>query len=430
METPRKGKTRKFKFPEPPKAFADFLRARPQLFHVPPQPPTLAQLCDLISVEANKLLAADCAAKQFTVDSIYPPSACGQVGAVTKPVDLVVVIDTSGSMAGEAENLNAAADAAIEAARQKCPSDLRVAWFGIEGTFPNTKFDTELRDYLNSLGVPDSDIEGRRVEDIGQPAQEDGAAAIEDISEHFDWRPDASKVIFYLGDEALEGGGFTDLADQQAATDAISAANGKVVVVHTYAGTGAEADPNVPGTIDEYGRVAKSTGGTAFVAPADLTRFQEILEEIICEGAGATCLPVRLPDIHPCFTLQWGDGPNDRIETDDVEVLCLTASNPYSNVTLKNVTAFLLVMSATGLPENLPDGTPSVVIKPYSMICFGDLPPCGLGKANGRSAVSREVVLISRGAREDTYYIFVVYCYSVEFALAFGSVFPIELVKS
>lgn len=42
---------------------------------------------------------------------------------------------------------------------------------------------------------------------------------------------------------------------------------------------------------------------------------------------GERCAPAELPVIRPCFKLQWGDGPEDRIETDDVEIFCLTAWN-------------------------------------------------------------------------------------------------------
>jgi hypothetical protein len=146
---------------------------------------------------------------------------------------------------------------------------------------------------------------------------------------------------------------------------------------------------------------------------------------------GEGCTPVELPVIRPCFRLQWGDGPNDVIETDDVEVLCVTAWNPHSNVTLKDVTAFIMITDETAnSPATLPDGTPSVTIKPYSMICFGDIPPCDENKPEDLSMVSREVTLVSRGAKEETYFVWVVYCYSAEFALAYGSLFPIELVES
>jgi hypothetical protein len=426
-------KKRHFKFPEPPKPFCDFFRPRPRFLHARPdlKEATIGQLCELLNSVANQKLTEDCTAKEFSVESMFRPCVGGG-GDAAKKVDLVVVIDTSGSMSGEAVSLSGAADAAIEAAKKSCPSDLRVSWLGIEGTFSDTKFDTKLRDYLHSLGVADSVILGRRIEDIGMAAQEDGARAIQDICNHFDWRSGASRAIFFLGDEPLEGGEPQTAEDKIKADEAVATANSKNVTIFTYAGSGIEyfVDSTTGITaVDEYSRIASATGGVSYSYGAgDIGEFQQVLQEIICASVNAGCSPVRLPEIRPCFTLRWGGGPGDRIETDDVEVLCLTASNPYTNVILKNVTAFIIVMSSTGLPEKLPDGTPSVSIKPYSMICLGDLPPCGVSDLP--STVSREIVLISRGAKEDTYYVFVVYCYSVEFSMAFGSVFPIEIVRS
>ncbi|GAG05836.1 unnamed protein product, partial [marine sediment metagenome] len=271
--------------------------------------------------------------------------------------------------------------------------------------------DTKLRDYLHSLSVTDSAIAGRKIQDIGGDAKEDGARAIQDISNHFNWRSGASRAILFLGDEPLEGGEPQDSADKEKADDAINVANKTNVTVFTYAGSGIENYYDQSTgilAVNEYARVASATGGLSYSYTAgDIVEFQKILEEIICASAGARCSPVQLPEIRPCFTLNWGDGPSDRIETDDVEVLCLTASNPYTNVTLKNVTAFLIILSSTGFPDKLPDGTPSVMIKPYSMICFGDLAPCGHNNSEVPSSVSREIVLMSRGAKEDTYYVFV-----------------------
>ena len=48
-------------------------------------------------------------------------------------VDLVVV-DTSPSMRDEAQALSNAAASAIASAKSSFPSDLRIAWLGIEGT--------------------------------------------------------------------------------------------------------------------------------------------------------------------------------------------------------------------------------------------------------------------------------------------------------
>lgn len=422
-------------FDEPPKPFAYLLGPRARVLHKRPRPaePALEELCKLIEVEANKQLVTDCQAKEFTVESIFRPCGAANDTDGLTPVDLVILIDTSGSMGDEGDSLSSAADTAIQEAMKKCKSDLRVTWLGIEGTFPNTRFDTTLRDYLHSLGVSDSNILSRREADIGHAAREDGARGIQDICNHFDWRPGAFRAVFFLGDEPLEGGEPQTDADKVAADNAITTANSTNVKVFTYAGTGIELWEDASTgrkAVDEYERVATGTDGIAFSVAQGIGEFQQILEEIICASSGGVCTAVRLPEIRPCFTLRWGDGPSDHIETDDVEVLCLTASNPYTNVTLKNVTAFVVVVGPTGLPEKLPDGTRSVELKPFWPICFGDLSPCGLDAPEAPSSLSREIVLVSRGAKEGPYFVLVGYCYGAEFNLAFASAFPVELVRS
>ena len=185
-------------FPDIPKPFESLFRARPRAFHSRPvidagrsPKPTDPQgsvpiqtICDLLERLANEQLTEACAGKEFVVESVlFPCSASTNGGA--KAVDLVVLIDTSGSMSDEATNLSAAADAAIQEAQQKCQADLKVTWLGIEGTFAGTKFDTTIRDYLHGLGVPDSAITSRRYADINESAREDGARAIQDLGNHF-----------------------------------------------------------------------------------------------------------------------------------------------------------------------------------------------------------------------------------------------------
>lgn len=78
-------------------------------------------------------------------------------------VDLVVVIDSSVSMKDEADSLSQAVAAAIETAKTKCPSDLRVRYLGIEGTFKNTRFDTTVKNYLVGTAKADeSALRGRK----------------------------------------------------------------------------------------------------------------------------------------------------------------------------------------------------------------------------------------------------------------------------
>lgn len=376
--------------------------------------------CDRAAAAANRELARLCASRQFSIPS---DRGCATGPAEAAPVDLVIVIDTSGSMSDEATDLSNEAAAAIKAAEKSCPSDLRVTWFGIEGTWANTNFATTYRDHLiNTLGVGAGDI-------VGTPGdQEDGAAAIMDLSDHFDWRPGAARAVFYLGDEALEGGDPQDVGDVAAADAAIAVAGAANVTVFTYAGTGINAASSM-----EYARVSTSTGGQAFGAPiANVGGFKKVLETIICAAGDKRCREVELADVAPCFHLRWGDGPNDHLETDDVEVLCITACNPHSNVTFKDLTVVLTaIRKADGSPvPDLPDGSPSVTITPDRMICFGDIGPCDPKKPDDPSCVSREVVLRTRGAQRGGYTFRIGSCYSVEYGLIAIDDFDLELVSS
>ncbi len=197
-------------------------------------------------------------------------------------VDLVIVIDTSPSMKDQAQALSNAAASAIAKAKSSCPSDLRVVWLGIEGTWKGTNFDQTLRAYLTQKKVPESKLRGRKkgqVADAG--AQEDAARAIEDISDYFDWRKDAARAIFYLGDEALEGGGDkTKQEDVNAANLAIQKAQAAGVTVHTYFGT--SKSKHQEGIKTEYTRLATSTGGQSFTDRDALSGFSGVLEKVIC----------------------------------------------------------------------------------------------------------------------------------------------------
>jgi len=377
------------------------------------------QGCAEIVAQLNQQLQEDSVSRRFT---IYPARACPKGSSGQSPVDLVVVTDTSSSMQDEVAALSDAAEAAIKAARQNCPSDLRVAWFGIERTAAG-KFTQTYRHYLHGLGVADEQIKNKPSPD-GTVDDEDGAAAIVDLASHFDWRPGAARLIFYLGDEKLEGEYPQNWAGQDAVVTAVTVARKQQVKVYTYAGTDIDDDSKT-----KYKLVARKTKGQIFQAPAEnIGGFEAVLEKIICTGTPQECASAQAPELRPCFELRWGNGPKDQIETEDVENIFVVASNPYTNVVLKDLVVTLLLR-----PKNqasvaaLPDGTPAVEVTPAGPICFGDLSPCQAGDSG---EIAREVVLVSRGTKAGAYTLALKACYSAEFILQSDDEFSMELVKS
>jgi len=114
------------------------------------------------------------------------------------------------------------------------------------------------------------------------------------------------------------------------------------------------------------------------------------------------CKEAPLPKLHPCISVSWGERPHDCLETDDVEVLCITICNCYSNVDFENVVlSQILVKDKNGKDVALlPDGSPSVDAVPRGPFCFGDIPRCKDGRPN---CVSRQFVLWTRGAKGGEY---------------------------
>lgn len=147
------------------------------------------------------------------------------------------------------------------------------------------------------------------------------------------------------------------------------------------------------------------------------------------EGREGRCLEAPVPELEPCISLSWGDSKCDCMETDDVEVLCITVCNCYSNVTFRNLSiGFLWVTDAAGNPvPTLPNGTPSVEIHPLGPICFGDIGPCRDGRG---TCVSREVVLRTRGAQPGDYRIVVgAVCFSVTHDYSVNDCFTLTLCR-
>ncbi|MFT5838530.1 MAG: hypothetical protein ACI9UT_001023 [Flavobacteriales bacterium] len=153
------------------------------------------------------------------------------------------------------------------------------------------------------------------------------------------------------------------------------------------------------------------------------SHHSEPVEKSIPAGNG-----VPLPSsLRPNFRFLWGDGPKDKIETDDVENVLLEVVNPYTNVVIKDLTVFSVEIIVDGKPPaELPDGTPSVTVTPSKMIRFGDL------ASHSESVVPslQELVLISRGAKPGTYEIRLHFHFSVELTQFGKQGFNLELVRS
>ncbi|NUU66275.1 VWA domain-containing protein [Enterobacteriaceae bacterium BIT-l23] len=207
----------------------------------------------------------------------------------TQPVDLVIVIDTSLSMSDEAEALSQALNAAVEEAKSACPSDLRVKFLGIEGTFDNSDFNETVRQYLTGIGVDGGTLKGRILDSVERAgAQEDVARAVEDVSRYYDWRPGAERNLFVLGDESMEGGDMVLNPERiQACTSAIATAVQNKVKVHTYLGTPYASDPyptpaDEEAMIKEYRRLALRTGGEDYIYTRGVADFTQVLKQTIC----------------------------------------------------------------------------------------------------------------------------------------------------
>ncbi|QXX82349.1 MULTISPECIES: VWA domain-containing protein [Providencia] len=240
------------------------------------------------------------------INSNLPVNSLGAIatsqivtGSGSIALDLVVIIDTSGSMSDESSDLSQQIDAAIEKASAECPSQLRATFLGIQGTWDKTKFDQSVSDYLTALGVSQGSLQARQpfkeadgIDHAGN--KEDLCRAVIDVSNYFDWRDNARRAIFVLGDEGLEGGGGTlTSAAVLKNNEAITVAQNAHVKVYTYQGTPNDDPSNIDrfptlGDRDkvtkEYERLAVQTGGRSYIYTTGIANFTLVLQEILCDS--------------------------------------------------------------------------------------------------------------------------------------------------
>jgi hypothetical protein len=101
----------------------------------------------------------------------------------------------------------------------------------------------------------------------------------------------------------------------------------------------------------------------------------------------------------PVFTLEWGDGPSDHFESDDLEVIYIRLNNPFRNLIYRDIKIFNIKITPN---QTLPDGADSVRITPAEITCFDEIQPC--------SYVSRDFALVIDNALVGMYQISFDYC--------------------
>lgn len=307
--------------------------------------------------------------KHFQHDDHCACSTSATTGETSK-VDLIVLIDTSGSMGPKAKAIELATQTAIDESVKRCQVDLKVEYLGIGSAFSNTTiFSTTASDYLNKAGCKSK---------YADKHPEEGADTISDLSSCPEiWREDACKAIFYVSDEPLDKGADQSAADTAAAQQAINIAAANDVRVFAHLAPGTPWHNNAD-TIKDYTDLCEQTGGIVYIGQAaTASLYEEILKEVIC-GACKGCKRADMPDYSPCLSVVWGDSPKDCLESEDFELLFIKATNCYDNLLFRSLTiAKITILDVAGKPPApLPDGRPSIEVFPKGPICFGDLLPC------------------------------------------------------
>jgi hypothetical protein len=359
----------------------------------------------------DNYLAWKCSTKPMTMEETGEDHCpCSGADPSKSGVDLIVLVDASGSMHDAWELIGSAAAEAAASAISECNAKARVTYLYVDardsGVSPGlltTVFTKSHEAYLQGIGY--TGIFETEQDSPPKYNSEQGTEAIIDLSRHFDWREGACRSILYVSDEVLSTSNQRNVAASLAAmTNAVVAASAAHVTVFTHFlgnGTVSFSDPNRPAYESHYSMLAAQTGGiakidTTITTPTEAT-YVELITQAICKGCGSPkCEEASIPKIEPCISIRWGDSDCDCMEGDDHEALCITVSNCYSNVTFNNLRiGYLIVVDASGnLAPNLPDGSPSSWIYPTGPICFGNVGPCVDGKPG---TISREAVIINRG---------------------------------
>ncbi len=221
----------------------------------------------------------------------------GDVFRQCGPVDIVIVMDTSGSMDDEAEGLCESLDGIISELTGFGLTELRLLKWGItqdgtsdqfSGTGEFACLTDNVRDVFGDPEVPG--IPGRLLDE--SESDEDWGHAVAIVSEYgsdgdypnFQWRADAIRIIIPISDEGPDLGSPPDTPDDTAAiTNAISFAKANGVIVAPI--IAAEAEPE---TAEHGRRLAEETGGMAVRSTDQSITMGQLIYDIVFVACGGT----------------------------------------------------------------------------------------------------------------------------------------------
>ena len=215
-------------------------------------------------------------------------------GAADVILDIVFVIDTSGSMSDEASNISSSIYNIVDNMDcPECDAWVRASFLGINGTWSGTNFDMSTNSYVDSRGGTST---------VNQV--EDNAPAVTDMVNWYNWNDDSTAdqdyymAVVTIGDEGTEDGYPIYQNDWDAAHVANQVAIANDVMVFSLVG----APYPSQGYIDDAPNrdavfTAMAEGGTGggytfgatgglFYPTSDSQSLESALEDIICTTAG------------------------------------------------------------------------------------------------------------------------------------------------
>lgn len=355
-------------------------------------------------------------------------SGCSGNQSTVSMVDLVVLVDSSSSLyTGGSRNavhydavIGHVQNALVQAENDStfgCGADVRIAKVGVgrevgDFHYPGivhtplnfaSHFDQSHQTYLEGYYAHETvlnyEADNHNHATTNAHPGHLGADAIVDLCTHNQhWREGACRVIYYIGDEYLDGhiiDGETqpDFEARQAhATQAaVTAANNAGVKIFTSYSPWINSRPSW--VEDNYRHLAEATGGAApnngHLFGGEIVNGNEptaevyfhLFSDVVCDACSVDSPPTCTEAvIKPCISIKWGENQDELIQRENCKIMTISVCNCYTNVTFEN-------FSIASIEASNPNGQSTSEIHPLGIYCFGDIPPC--------SCVTREFVLMT-----------------------------------